>query len=257
MEIDNLNKTHVGMFGDSYISLASSWIKYLREKDPRYQLDVHGKGGANLYYAIHKWLEITDNTQIHFDWVIFTLTWPERLFSIWPYRNEQFCARSELRLFEPDCSIQTEEDNQEFLKSIELYQKYIYDGHWRQFDYELEIKWILDLPRQHPDIGFIIIPNTEQSRSIARRHHDKGILLDMAFETISNLEPGSPGPMPVREKDNDRLAHLNDNNHRAFADLMHQLLTKHDRSTSEIFSIDLDRFDLIGPVYGHELGSIK
>jgi hypothetical protein len=236
-------KIRIGMFGDSYISSSSTWIRYLRELDPRYRTDVHGKGGANLYYAIHQWREIAGDNASNYDWAFFTLTWPERLFSIWPYRNEQFCARSEFRTWKADCSIQTEQDNQEFLRSIDLYQKYIHDWHWRQFDYELEIRWILELPRQHPQTKFIIIPNTEESRTIARKHHDQGILLDMAFETISNLEPNSPGPMPV--KDNDRLAHLNDKNHHAFADMVHGIITEHNAGANMILPVDLKRFDVM------------
>ena len=230
------------MFGDSYISPYSTWIKYLREMDPRYKIDVFGKGGANLYYAIHQWLEITGQAPSCYDWVFFTLTWPERLFSIWPYRNEQFCARSEYRTWEPDCTIRTDEDNQEFLRSIDLYMKYIHDRHWRHFDYELEIKWILDLPRQHPSTRFVIIPNTEQSRVIAKRHHTQGILLDMAFETVSNREPNSPGPMPVR--DNDRHAHLNDQNHHVFAEIVREILQAPDHLFDSLWPVDLARFDV-------------
>jgi hypothetical protein len=236
------DKIHIGMFGDSYASLSSTWIQYLRQLDHRYQIDVHGKGGANLYYAIHQWLTMVDEKTDHYDWVFFTLTWPERLFSVWPYRNEQFCARSEFRTWEPDCSIQTDQDNREFLQAIDLYQKYIHDWHWRQFDYELEIRWIMELPKRHPEVNFVIIPNTEESKVIALRHHTQGILLDMAFETISNLEPNSPGPMPVQDKD--RSAHLNDANHRAFADLAHEIMRDHGTTPDKILPVDLKRFDV-------------
>jgi hypothetical protein len=235
-------KIRIGMFGDSYISQASTWIKYLQESDTRYRIDVYGKGGANLYYAIHQWQAVTGDSSSQYDWVFFTLTWPERLFSVWPYRNEQFCARSELRIWEPDCSIQTEYNNQEFLKSIDLYYKYIHDQHWREFDYELEIKWVLDLPNQYPDTKFVIIPNTEQSRAIALRYHSQGILLDMAFETISNLEPNSPGPMPVR--DNDRFAHLNDHNHRVFATIAQEIISGNEITSGSVLPIDLEKFNL-------------
>jgi hypothetical protein len=238
-----MNKIKIGMFGDSYISLASTWIKYLKEHNPYYDIKIYGKGGANLYYAIRMWQTTLDQRQeSSYDWAFFTLTWPERLFSIWPYRNEQFCARNEFRKFEKDCTIINEEDNQEFLKSIDLYYKYIYDTHWRDFDYEQEIRWIMELPEQHPKTRFVIIPNTEQSRIFAKKYHRGGILLDFAFETLSNLEPNSPGPMPVI--DMDRNAHLNDHNHHKFAEIANQIICN-TSAKDAILPVDLNQFDIV------------
>ena len=239
------NALNIGMFGDSYISPTAYWIHDLAKKDSRYNIDVTGMGGANLYYAIHTWQERLrlNNDKIPYDVVIFTLTWHERLFSVYPYRNSQFCARSEFRQFEPDPVIQTPEDNLEFLRALDLYMQYIYDDHWRRFDHELEIRWIMDLPCDYPDTKFLIVPNTELSRELAKKYHRQGILMDMAFETVSNQEPDSPGPMPVA--DWRRHNHLNRRNHGVFADLMHEIICDYHKLSPAVLPIDLRRFDQV------------
>lgn len=235
----------IGMFGDSYISPTALWIHNLREKDPRYDIHTYGMGGSNLYYAIHTWQQQVESNDgsVPYDIVFFTLTWHERLFSIYPYRNSQFCATSEFRPFEPDCEIKTSEDNQQFLQTIELYRKYIYDDHWRRFDHELEIAWIMDLPSQYPQTKFVIVPNTELGRTLAKKYHCRGVLLDMAFETVSNQEPGNPGLMPVA--DWRRCNHLNQRNHEIVADLMHETIRAYDRIAPGVVSIDMTKFDRI------------
>lgn len=237
-----LIKKHVGCFGDSYISLSSKWINHLDRHSPNHEFEVYGKGGANLYYAIRQWQHrIQEVAPQHFEFVFFTLTWPQRLFSVFPYRNEQFCAFSELRPFVDDPNIVTNLDNQEFFEAIRLHQKYIYDHAWREFDHELEIRWIMELPQQYPDIKFVIIPNTEQSRELARRWHTKGVLLDFAFETLSNLETDSPGPMPINCG---RWGHLNDENHRRFGSLMRQLMLDYRDWEHRVMPVDLRQFDI-------------
>ena len=234
----------VGFFGDSYIDRFSPWTQYIRELMPDHEFDVTGKGGSNLYYAIHQWRDREHmHGPDHYDVAVFTLTWPERLFSVWPYRNEQFCARSEFRTWEPDCEIKDDRSNQEFLDTIPRYYQYIHDSDWREFDWELEIKWIMDLARPNRHTKFVIIPNTKQSLQIARRYHQHGVLMDMAFESISNQEPGSPGPMPVC--DMGRLYHLNDHNHRAWASVMAEVIAQAPYTDSRVWPVDFDRFDLV------------
>lgn len=236
----------IGFFGDSYIDRFSPWTQYVRDLMPDHEFDVTGKGGSNLYYAIDQYQQrISAHGPDHYDVVVFTLTWPERLFSVWPYRNEQFCARSEFRVWEPDCEIRDDQANQEFLATIPRYYQYIYDQHWREFDWELEIRWIMELASPDRPTRFVIIPNTEQGRHIAQRYHRHGILMDMAMETISNLEPGSPGPMPVQ--DTGRLYHLNDHNHRAWARVMAQVISAAGTVDRCLWPVDLARFDLVLP----------
>lgn len=236
---------NIGMFGDSYISPTAQWIHDLVKKDPRYKVDIQGMGGANLYYAIHAWQQSLRSNRgcVPYDMVFFTLTWHERLFSVYPYRNSQFCARSEFRQYQPDCTIQTPEHNKEFLQSIDLYMKYIYDDDWRRFDHELEIRWIMDLPVQYPDTKFLIIPNTEFSRELAKKYHCKGVVLDMALETVSNQEPGSPGPMPVA--DWRRNNHLNSHNHGILADVVHAAICDYEKIAPAMLPIDRRRFDQV------------
>jgi hypothetical protein len=235
--------TRVGIFGDSYVDSRSFWTQRLAEMLPEHELDVRGKGGSNLYYAIDQYrIQIQHRGPDWYDVVIFTLTWPQRLYSAWPYRNEQFCSYSEQRPWVEDWAIQDEASNQEFLASIPQYYRYIHDQAWREFDWELEIRWVLDLA-QTASHRLIVIPNTEQSREIARRHHRGGILMDMAMETISNLEPGSPGAMPVR--DPHRNFHLNDANHWAMARLMAEAIRQAPHRTSFVWPVDFNQFDLV------------
>jgi len=236
----------VGIFGDSYVDQRSLWTQRLARLLPGYELDVHGKGGSNLYYAIDRY-----RTQIQYsgadcyDVVIFTLTWPYRLFHTFDYRNEQFCSYSEQRPWVEDWAIQDETSNQEFLAAIPQFYRYIHDQPWREFDWELEIRWVMDLA-QTASHRLIVIPNTEQSREIARRYHRGGILMDMAMETISNLEPGAPGPMPVW--DPDRNFHLNDNNCWAMARLMSTVIQQASQRDNSIWPVDLGQFDLVQPL---------
>jgi len=235
---------NIGFFGDSYIDQWSPWTQIIRQLMPEHRFDVTGKGGSNLYYAIHQWKERErEHGPDYYDVAVFTLTWPQRLFSIWPYRNQQFCAFSEFREWEPDCEIRDEQDNQEFLKTIPRYYRYIYDQHWREFDWELEIKWILDLATLNRHTRFVVIPNTEQARMIARSYHRHGVLLDFAFETLSNREPNSPGPMPIQ--DTQRKYHLNPHNHRAVAEMIRDTILNLPVLGDTILPVDFSRFDVI------------
>ena len=118
----------------------------------------------------------------------------------------------------------------------------IYDDRWKLFDFELELKYILELPKQYANTKFIFIPNTELSRELAKKHFSQGILMDFAFETVSNREPESPGIMPIRDR---RVTHLNYNNHCRFADLFYHTIINYNDLQDKILEVDINKFDII------------
>jgi hypothetical protein len=235
---------NIGFFGDSYIANGTIWTQIIRQLMPQHEFEVTGKGGSNLYYAINEWRQREQQYGAdHYDVAVFTLTWPERLFSVWPYRNEQFCAFSEFRKWEVDSEICNEQDNKEFLNTIPHFYRYIHDREWREFDWELEIQWIMTLAQRHPHTRFIVIPNTEQARGIARKYHRHGLLLDFAFETLSNCEPNSPGIMPI--VDMQRSGHLNDHNHQAIAEMVRDLILNLLELGDAIVPVDFSKFSVV------------
>jgi hypothetical protein len=234
-------------FGDSYLThpLAASWTSYFEEINPDFTCAFYSKGGSNLFWAINRWHEYLASNNFDCDIVVFSFTWPQRLYSSYPYRNEQFCAYSEFRQytdFEPDPVIVNDLTNKEFIDSIGLYYRYIHDNQQNIFHHELEIKYILDLPKRHPAVKFIFLPNTEMSRSIAKKHFENGILFDFAFETVSNREPNAPGVMPCVDS---RISHLNDNNHRIFAELFSSVVANYSELQNKILPINLNQFDFV------------
>lgn len=237
----------IGLFGDSYISPGASWISLLGKKDSQLEIDCYGKGGSNLFHAINSFHnQLTAENALPYDIVAFTFTWHERLFSSWNYRNEQFCAYSEFRRYDQnnefDPEIIDEIANGEFKKTIENYAKYMYDDRWRLFDFELELKYILELPKQYTNTKFIFIPNTELSRELAKKYFTQGVLMDFAFETVSNREPNSPGTMPINDR---RVTHLNYNNHCYFADLFYSVIINYTQLQDKILAVDINKFDII------------
>lgn len=237
---------NIGLFGDSYISDGAIWTQLLKELNPDYNVEVYGKGGSNLFSAIHSWrTKINEKGSDYYDVAVFTFTWYWRLFSVHEFRNEQFCAFSEFRdytQYHDDPIIVDDSTRAEFNKSILLHYKYIYDQYWELFDHELEIKYILDLTKEFPNTKFIFLPNTEVAKDLSKKHFHSGILLDFAFETLSNREPNSPGIMPLACG---RPAHLSRPNHVIFGKLISDIIQNYQQYENSIYPIDYNIFDVI------------
>lgn len=236
----------VALIGDSYVSSWKTWTQNLQKKLPGYSFRILGKGGSNQFYAINQWRqEISGPAADKLDTVFFTFTWPRRLYHSHMYRNDQICAYSELRdlsQYGPDPVIKSKEDVIKFKESLDNYYRYIFDSTWSDFDYELELKWILDLPAQYPHIKFIFLPNHAQARHLAKKYFHHGLLVDFAFEEISNREPNSPGPMQVNCG---RPGHMNPTNHELFAERMVPLILDYERYRNKILEFDLSGFDIV------------
>jgi hypothetical protein len=126
--------------------------------------------------------------------------------------------------------------------AIQLYRDYLHDDESMLFNLELMIKYCLDLPVLYPDTKFIFLPNTEIARKIALKHFTHGVLLNFAFETISNNEVASHGP--VGEVWDQRSGHLSLHNHTIFKDIIKNIITVYDQVCNQVYPIDYKRFDL-------------
>jgi len=237
-------KKNIGLFGDSYVTSGALWTQFLSDKNPDWNVEVYGKGGSNLYSAIRSWEDrLREHGPEYYNIAVFTFTWARRLYSGLDWRHEQFCAFSEFRSYDQypwDPAVIDDASQDEFNKTIPLYFKYIFDYQHNEFDHELEIKYILDLTKRFPYTKFIFLPNTELARGISKKHFHTGILLDFAFETVSNQEPDSPGVMPCTCT---RPAHLNITNHRIVEQLMSNIIQNYQQYKNTVYPIDYNMFD--------------
>ena len=240
-----MEKKTLGLFGDSYIAFPigrENWSQRLAE---HYDVKAWGKYGSSLFYAIDKWQ--TGLEQLggkDFDYAIFTLTWHMRLFSVNKDRNDYFCyphPDTWERGFQ-DPEIQTQEDFEKFKFMVKNYHQYIFDDRLARFHHELEIKYILDLPLQYPNTRFIFIPNTNVSRDMARKHHHHGVLMDFAFEDVSNQESDCPGQMPIVR--DHRTGHISDANHNVMYRMMSETLRNYEKYQDQIVPVDMGKFHL-------------
>lgn len=209
----------IAFFGDSYADLIwhklPDFVPEQKNKPWSMRLLEHyrspvissGLGGSNLFYAIKSWLSVTESGQ-SIDYAIFTFTWHQRLYHYNPEVQKILSNWTERRQM-PDLS----EFEIEIIDAVDRYYSLLESYDQVQFLYELQLKWILDLPRQYPDIKFIFLPNTEYARTLAKKHFDQGVLLDFAFETISANEGELVGQGQFVEH---KFGHMFDQNHERF-----------------------------------------
>lgn len=243
---------NIGFFGDSYCDI-------IYFNDPKYRQDPSsfgrehkpwpakllddlsspifssGLGGSCLYDSIKKWEY--DQYKDQYDVVIWSLTWHDRLYTS-EYFQPVFLARAERRPI-PESTI-PDVSFKEIDQGIDLYYKYFYYDDQQKFYYEQSLKWIFNLPNLYKNIKFIFLPCTEFARRLAVKNFDKGVLVNFSFETLSNLEPNSPGPMPIMCN---RLGHLNDHNHECMTTLIKDIILN-DQMNNTVVNPDLEKFDL-------------
>jgi hypothetical protein len=232
----------IGLFGDSYIDLI--WHRH-PEHTPNPQ-DVpwsgrllkhygspvisSGLGGSNQYYAIKTWEDTTKDLDV----AIFTFTWHERLYSDLDNFQEILSSHAERR--KPNIQ---DPRADEIITGLDLYYKYLRSPDQELFNYEQQVKWCLGLPDQYSQIKFIFLPNTQVARGIAMRHHSRGVLVNFAFETLSNMEPGAPGPMPIWCG---RYGHLGDRNHELVKDMVVDLIDNYDYDIGQVHYLEYEEF---------------
>ena len=238
----------IGLFGDSYIDLI--WHRHPEHTpDPQ---DVpwsgrllkelgspvisSGLGGSSQFYAINTWLD----TPKDMDVAIFTFTWHERMFSELENFQEILSSHAERR--RPKIE---EANTDDILTGMDLYYRYLRSLKQEMFNYTQQVRYCLELPEAYPDIKFIFLPNTEIARGIAQTHFAstrRGVLVDFAFETLSNREPGAQGPMPIWCG---RYGHLGDRNHDLVKDMVKNIIINYDKYQNQVYNIDYKDFDTI------------
>lgn len=242
-----MDKKTLGLFGDSYIETFPKMNNWSYRLGEVYNTSAWGKGGSNLYYAIDCWHQANEQLKGNkFDYVVFTLTWQTRLYSFHKDRNDYFCFPNSYMWNRPegfnDPEIKTPEDFKKFEDMVQNYHRYLYDDHWARFTHDLEIKYIMDLAASNPETRFVFIPNTALSRDLAKKHHTRGVLLDFAFEDVSNQDPGCPGKMPIRF--DNRVNHISVQSQKFMYEFMTDLLWNYDIYQDQILPMDLAKFHI-------------
>lgn len=220
---------NIGFFGDSYVDLI--WHRHPEHRPPyenkpwSLRLLEHykspfinsGLGGTNQFYAIQSWRDfITSSKTI--DYAFFTFTWWHRLYNP---RHEIQTILSNWTERRDLGTLNEFESN--VINAIDGYYSYLDSSEQSMFLYELQIKWILDLAIQYPEIKFVYLPNTESSREIAKKYFQKGLLLDFAFETISANEGELVGQGKFVEN---KYGHLTNQNHERFKNQLIDLINR-------------------------------
>lgn len=250
----------IGFFGDSYVNSEMSG-PYPREHwpwprrlilDNNWKLINSGVGGSSQFDAISKWNSIIHTDQKDMDVAIWSFTWENRLYHISDENREIFHSNAgkrdnnfndqQIKLLEQRFNSPLGSELDIMNLAVQLYYKYIYTNEWGSYVYELMLEKILQLPNLYPNIKFIFIPNTEFARSLSKKYFTKGILLDFAFETLSNIEPGAPGIMPCCDH---RPNHINDHNNEIFKEYIKDLILNYSGNRDKILPIDYTKFDVI------------
>ncbi len=246
----------IGFFGDSYVDVFAcnpfdqqrSWtFKLLQEFDS--PVISTGHGGTSQFHAILEWKKFLQSEQ-KIDVAVWTFTWDNRLYSQYPVNQMIFSAVAEqrheyVRQDFVNRNIILNPDDPDMIDNLvsanEYYLRYISNDYYNQFVHSLMCKWVLELPEQHPDIKFIFIPNTELSNTVCKQFFQSGVLLDFAFETLSNLEPESPGPMPINCG---RVGHLNNRNIDLVKNFVKEIILNYDTYQNSVHKVDYNKFDI-------------
>ena len=257
----------IGFYGDSYCDLQFFHNSYYLENPLAYPRELKtwpariiddfdskilssGLGGSSLFHAIATWKkDLVRFKENPYDVVIFTFSWWQRMYTPHEYFEPVFLAKAERRPL--PVSEHADIDFEEISHGIDLYYKYFCQEDEQQFYYELSLKYILSLADQYPDTKFIFLPCNEFARNLSLKHFTKGVLLNFSFETLSNLEPGSPGIMPYMCG---RPGHLNDHNHESFAALIAGIISNYQDHKNQILDPDFSKFDLTAvPVFNRSV----
>jgi len=240
---------NIGLFGDSYIDLV--WHRHANPTiPPGRKIWAHrlleelgapvicsGLGGSSQYYAIAEWKRFS--SKINFDVAIFTFTWPHRLYTT--TLNEQvITAKIEGR----DLG-QLAANEAEIQDAVDKYYTHLYNAAEHEFEFELMVKWCLDLPTQYPNTKFIFMPNTVSSQELAKKYFKEGTLLDFAFETLSLGEGERVGVAPYIM---DRTGHLSDGVHEKLKDIVKDIIVN---NVTGIVPVDYTKFNLVNLFPGY------
>ena len=217
---------NIGFFGDSYVDLSYAiWAQNLL-KEFNTKPQASGLGGTNQYHAIKVWQTEVAADRIP-DVAIFTFTWHHRLYREGKEMNDVMRAEAESRYHTINADISKQAE------AIALYREYVYDDDYTKFNFELMVKYCMDLPKQYPNTKFIFLPNTEFARELAVKHYSEGMLFNISLSGISDSEPNSPGPVG-EVWDSERWGHLNQENHNRLTSLVKDAILKYQDSIVDL-----------------------
>ena len=240
---------NIGFFGDSYVDIDLDFYWKHPDVEEKYTIWAarvckelklspvsSGLGGSNQFYAIKKWQDhIGGDNSI--DIAVFTFTWEHRLYSSkddWQAVLSRAVEKRDLAKM-----IDVPDDIDDIRLGVELYYRYLHDRDQALFVHEQSIRWILELPEKYPNIKFIFIPNTELSRDMATKHFKDGVLLDFAFETISEMEGERVGVDPF---DYEKVGHLTNVNHNRIKEKIKDIIVNWDQHKNKVYPMDYEQF---------------
>jgi hypothetical protein len=233
---------NIGLFGDSYIDI--QWHRYKNQnistdrkiwahqllEELNSPVICSGLGGSSQYHAIAEWIKFSATTK--FDVAIFTFTWAHRLYAH-SAAEDIVTAQIEGR----DLG-RADKKATEIQDALDKYYTHLYDWRERNFEFELMIKWCLDLPGQYPDTKFIFLPNTVHAQELAKKYFTKGVLVDFAFETLSLMEGERVGVPPFVP---DRTGHLSSGLHTQIKDMIRDIVLNYQEG---IVPVDYNQFNI-------------
>jgi hypothetical protein len=239
----------IGFFGDSYIDTVwhrrqnpnippgrKIWAHRLLD-DLAAPFICSGLGGTSQYYAIAEWKRWS--SKINFDVAIFTFTWPHRLYT------DNLTERVITAKIEGRDLGELAAKEAEIQDAADKYYRYLYSKDEHEFEFELMIKWCLELPDQYPNTKFIFLPNTTSSQELAKKYFSRGTLVDFAFETLSLGEGERVGVAPYIM---DRTGHLSDGVHEQVKDLIKDIVVNNKQG---VIPVDYSQFSLVNLFPGY------
>jgi len=239
---------NIGFFGDSYVDMIwhrftnvrplvppdqISWCERLL-KDFNAPFICSGLGGSSQYHAIAEWQHFSQKYK--FDVAIFTFTWDHRLYAATKQTERILTANIEQR----DIELATQLD-EEIQVALNHYYSKLASRESNKFCYALMVKWILELPEQYPDTKFIFLPNTVDSQNMSKKYFDQGVLVDFAFEVLTEAEGERVGVRPFIPN---RVGHLSGNTHEKVNTMIKDIIVNYDSYKNKIFLVNYDRFEL-------------
>lgn len=257
---------NIGFFGDSYVDIndAVNSVQILGESDntnkriwPQILVDnlnakcvASGHGGTSQYYAIKSWENYISEYSSPPDVAIFTFTWHFRLVHNL-HVGHDFNGCDELDWSQILMSITQGKDTEQYnsqrvdeLKvGFHLYYKHFYHDEQTLFLHEQLIKWILDLPKLYPKTKFIFFPNTEVSRNLAKKYFTKGVLMDFALGSISELEGEDVNNLPMSRSKEPKWGHLYYENHLKISTIAQEIVLDYEKFNGKLYTKDYSFFE--------------
>lgn len=265
---------NIGFFGDSYVDIIDNKKDLFKEDNPnsiycerrvwaQILLDnlgasavTSGVGGTNQYFAVKSWLNYLNEYQVPPDVAIFTFTWHHRLVhrlevgleytkeDDFHINNTKDWSKILLNITQgKNNDIHDQNKVDELKVGFNLFYKHFYNDEQTLFLHELLIKYILELPNSYPLTKFIFLPNTELSLDISKKYFSKGVLMNFALGTISELEGENVIASPMIPSAEPKWGHLYYSNHLKLSNFIEEVINNYNKYESNLFNVDYSYFE--------------